>query len=365
MAVTSCLFRPALAQEVVDFCADLYRDDPNWIPPVPAELARQFDAGFDFYQTEGNRHRHFIATTGKGMAGHVLAQVNHEMRDRQGHAVGALGFFECVPDYAAAEDLLGAATDWLRDEAGRARIWGPLDFDIWHRYRFLTRGFDETPFFGEPYNPPYYPDYFERFGFDLLQTWNSFELRGRAAVEAVAARSEARYRRVLAEGYRFVPVRAGREADVRALHRAEMRSYQGFLGYTTCARTEYQRIVEAFVHRTGPGVGAFVYDPAGAVAGFTAAYPDIGDSLRAARAAADPTRRRAVFYMFGISPEERAKRHGLGSAVAHHTFRRLLAAGYEEVVFALVAADSPARGIIGAAKRTAQKEYALYALDRS
>ena len=33
-------------------------------------------------------------------------------------------------------------------------------------------------FLGEPYNKPYYPAFFERFGFRACRRWNSFELPG-------------------------------------------------------------------------------------------------------------------------------------------------------------------------------------------
>jgi hypothetical protein len=39
---------------------------------------------------------------------------------------------------------LDAARDWLRDQHGLRRIWGPMNFDIWHSYRFMTRGFDQA-----------------------------------------------------------------------------------------------------------------------------------------------------------------------------------------------------------------------------
>jgi hypothetical protein len=83
--------------------------------------------------------------------------VNAAIRDEDGTAVGLIGFFECVEDPVVATVLLDAARDWLREEHGLQRIWGPMNFDIWHSYRFMTRGFDQVPFYGEPDNKACYP----------------------------------------------------------------------------------------------------------------------------------------------------------------------------------------------------------------
>jgi hypothetical protein len=55
--------------------------------------------------------------------------------------------------------LLEHAIEWLREKHDLQRIWAPVNFDIWHGYRLMTRGFEEKTFYGEPYNKIYYPGF--------------------------------------------------------------------------------------------------------------------------------------------------------------------------------------------------------------
>jgi hypothetical protein len=54
------------------------------------------------------------------------------------------------------------------------------------------------------------------------------------------------------------------------------------------------------------------------------------------------------------------KRHGLGSAIVYHTVRAILDAGFDTLVGALLADDSPASTFVGDAIHHADREYALY-----
>ena len=113
--------------------------------------------------------------------------------------------------------MIGAATRWLRDRHAVRRILGPINFDVWHGYRFMTRGFAEQRFLGEPYNPPYYPELFERCGFVPRQRWNSYEAPPAAYAEyEQLAREKQPVLRDL--GYRFV-ARLRKDPDLKTLRR--------------------------------------------------------------------------------------------------------------------------------------------------
>ncbi|UCF89166.1 MAG: hypothetical protein JSV70_02660 [bacterium] len=183
MPVRGFTFEPEPMKQFVDFGYDIYRDDSSWIPPARNHVTRQLKADFPFYRKEGNSHRKFIATSGGRVLGRVAAMVNSEMKTGDGEQVGTVGFFECVNDRHVAAGLLDASLRWLTLEMGVSHVWGPMNFDIWHGYRFMTRGFDRDLFYGEPCNKPYYPDLFERSGFQPVYKWDSLEIEGRQRME--------------------------------------------------------------------------------------------------------------------------------------------------------------------------------------
>jgi hypothetical protein len=309
------------------------------------------------------------------MVGHVSALVNKDLKDRDGTPVGILGFFECIDDYAVAGDLLEHATEWLHRENDLHRIWAPVNFDIWHGYRFMTRGFEEKPFYGEPYNKVYYPDFFTRFGFSVKKSWESLEQWGPATLEKMIARFEPRYRALLEEGYRFKPIDVSQAHDLGQLYEVLMRSYHGLLGMTPFEFDEFERLLGQYLRAFEARFVNLVYDPSGNVAAFSVAYADYSDAIRAMRGKDDLMAQlrfrlhrgkaeRVIFYMIGATPEEVRKTHGLGSATYYHTLRQILSAGFKTVLFVIIADDSGGRRHFGEEMRFAQKSYALYELNR-
>jgi hypothetical protein len=75
-----------------------------------------------------------------------------------------MGFFECINDREAAFALFDTCRDWL-SERGMLAMDGPINFgenDV--NWGLLVEGFTH-PGMGMNYNPPYYRDFFESYGF--------------------------------------------------------------------------------------------------------------------------------------------------------------------------------------------------------
>jgi ribosomal protein S18 acetylase RimI-like enzyme len=371
MRLTSYTFDQALANRYLDLCFELYRGDDKWIPPLRRRVLRQFSPDFTFHRREGNAHRHFLATAGSRPVGHVTAVVNGRLADLDGTAVGTVGQFECVEDHAVAADLLAAATDWLRTEHGRRRVWGPMQFDIWHGYRAMTRGFETMPFFGEPYNKRYYPGLFERNGFVVRKRWNSVEVCGRAAIERRLEDWAGDHARALADGYRFAPIKVRNPEHVQALHRVVADSYRNFLGMTALDRDEFRDVLAAYAEVLDSRFTIGAWSADGAICGFAIAYPDHARAVQAMGGSDSllarlrfllraRTATRAVFFMLGITTEASTRRRGLGRALFHACLRSLVAADFESVVFALLAEDSPGWQVLRDCRAEAQKEYVLF-----
>ncbi|HUO63005.1 MAG TPA: hypothetical protein VMT97_04845 [Terriglobales bacterium] len=357
-------------EQFLRFCSELHAHDPGWIPPFLETIRRQHGPEFSFYARPGARHRHFVIESATGMLGHVMATVHPELRDRDGTPVGALGFFECANDWPAVAELLATATGWLRAEGARGRVWAPLNFDIWEAYRCMIRGFDVSPFYGEPRTPPHYLEFLERFGFARRRTWCSLVLDAREAVAAVAAPHEASWKATLAAGHRFTELtRESPAGDVLELHGAVMRAFEGTLGYTRCPPDEYAALFASHAAIVHPILSTLVRGPGGATEGFAIAYPDVASAVRLAGGSTARAHlllrqgraQRIVVHSIGVVPE--AQGRGLGGALMYQTMWRALADGYEDFVFALVGDDSPGRRLVGEALRGAQREYGLLQLD--
>jgi hypothetical protein len=179
LQVGSVTIRPVLSAGDLEMFLDVpqlvYANDPNWVQPLRSSIAKHFkpDAPFLRY----GKLQAFIATrTGKNgteAVGRVVAAINQRLVDKEGQQVGLFGFFECIEEFEIAEGLLNIASDWLRQN-GMTMVRGPIDLSTHINCLFLVDGFDTGPMVMMPYNPPYYPEFVERAGWQKAKDAYSY-----------------------------------------------------------------------------------------------------------------------------------------------------------------------------------------------
>lgn len=375
MAIVNFTYDSALLNSFVRIGYELYEGDINWIPPFRREVLSQLSLDFPFYRKPGNHHMHFLATDGPVVVGRISAMANRDLKDKDGTSVGTVGFFECIDDYTVAEELLDAAIGWLSAERKLDRIWGPMNFDIWHGYRFMTKGFDQALFYGEPYNKPYYPDFFEQYGFAEKVSWDSVEISGRDVLERMIARGKKRYQSLLEGGYRFESINMHNfNQEMRKLHQVLSVSFSRFPGFTPIPFEEFEYLLGKIRYALHPKLVTFGYDENGALAGFAAAFIELSDAVRSmngkdgliAKLKFLYNRRKADrinFYIGGITPQEQSKGSGLGRAGFYHTINQMLEEGYETLLLTLRLKGNLAHALVGRNAPLPQREYALYELN--
>lgn len=145
----------------------IYRNDPVWIPHLETDINKVFDPQKNRLLKEGDAQRWVLQDDRGEYIGRIAAFINPKTRDWNGIQVGGLGFFECIESQKAAHVLLDAATNWLK-ERGMQAVDGPIN--LGERDAFwglLVDGFSE-PMYRANYNPPYYQDLFESYGFQVF-----------------------------------------------------------------------------------------------------------------------------------------------------------------------------------------------------
>ncbi len=166
----------------------IYKDDPYWVPPLISERKAFFDPNKNpsfkhmdvalfmvegVYKPEGptmpiggpGGAAIPVAPLQEGPLGIISAHINHIHNEFHNERVGFFGFFECVNDKDVAHLLLDTACEWVK-ERGMEAIRGPMNFSTNDECGMLVDGFDSSPVFLMTYNPPYYPELVESFGFE-------------------------------------------------------------------------------------------------------------------------------------------------------------------------------------------------------
>lgn len=145
----------------------VYKNDPLWVPPILAEKAKTIDPKRGGFFKNGYAEL-FIAWEDGQPAGTICAAEDTAASKFKGCRECMIGFFECIEDYAVAEALLNKAVEWARQHQLTA-LYGLYHLDYEDSRGLLIKGRDRPPAILCGHTPPYYVDFFERFG---LQKWN-------------------------------------------------------------------------------------------------------------------------------------------------------------------------------------------------
>ncbi len=140
----------------------LYRNEPNWVPPLIAERRKMLDRERNPFFAHAEAE-YFLAERDGRLVGRVSAQVDHHLNAFQDNRWGLFGFFECEDDPEAATALLAAAEGWLRVRE-RDRMVGPMSFTTNDECGVLVEGFDHLPTILTDWTHRYYPALLEGAG---------------------------------------------------------------------------------------------------------------------------------------------------------------------------------------------------------
>ncbi|HJX61985.1 MAG TPA: hypothetical protein VJ578_05410 [Dehalococcoidia bacterium] len=173
----------------------LYRDDPNWVPPLLYLERQRFAPKTNPFLQHADVQL-FLARRDGQVVGRISAHVDHEHNRFHQERTGFFGFFESEDDPETARALFGAAEGWLK-EHGMEAARGPLSFSINQEVGLLIDGFDTPPMIMMPHSRPYYGRLIEGAGFGKvtdLYAWKynleTVPPKAHRAVEALRQRPD-------------------------------------------------------------------------------------------------------------------------------------------------------------------------------
>jgi len=140
-----------------------YKNNPFWVPPLLSNQKVLLNSNkHPFYEHANTQF--FIAKRNGNVVGRIAGIVDHEHNRVHQEKTGFFGFFETVDDYSIAEKLLNSARSWIKDQ-GMQVFRGPVNPSQNEDCGLLIDSFDSPPVIMMPYNPRYYIDFIQRFGF--------------------------------------------------------------------------------------------------------------------------------------------------------------------------------------------------------
>jgi len=150
----------------LDMVGLIYQEDTVYVRPLDQEIEAVFNPGKNSFFSHGKAIRWILVDDHNKVIGRVAAFINNRKAYTFPQPTGGMGFFECVNDKSAAFMLFDQARNWLAEQ-GMQAMDGPINFgenDVF--WGLLIEGFTH-PGMGMGYNPPYYREFFESYGFQF------------------------------------------------------------------------------------------------------------------------------------------------------------------------------------------------------
>jgi GNAT superfamily N-acetyltransferase len=144
------------------------RSVTGYVRPLDKDIRSVFDEKKNKAFRTGKAARWILYNAQEEPIGRIAAFTNKKYKNKgDKQPTGGIGFFDCINNQEAADLLFDVARHWLINE-GMEAMDGPINFgerDRW--WGLVTEGF-QSPLYGMNYNPPYYKDLFENYGFRVF-----------------------------------------------------------------------------------------------------------------------------------------------------------------------------------------------------
>lgn len=162
----------------IDLPWRIYANDPNWVPPLKAEVRDLLTPGKNPFFGHAEA-QYFLAKRGGQVVGRISAHIDHlalkqPVEQGMGPGTGNFGMFE-AQDATAGAALIARAEDWLRDK-GMIRALGPISLSIWEEPGLLIEGHDHPPTVMMGHNSPAYQAMIEGAGYMPAKKLQTYEL---------------------------------------------------------------------------------------------------------------------------------------------------------------------------------------------
>ena len=185
----------AQEREWLDLPKKIYKGNRNWVCPLDQDITEVFDPARNELFAEGEAVRWVVRNRAGEVVGRIAAFYNREKAAIEEQPTGGCGFFEAIDDQQVADMMFDASRMWLASR-GMEAMDGPINFgqrrDWWG---LLVEGYEFQPLYKNPYNPPYYKELFENYGFKNYFNQHSFiwRVNDSEANKQIFARAERLY----------------------------------------------------------------------------------------------------------------------------------------------------------------------------
>lgn len=261
--------------EFVDLPFRLYRGDPHWVPPLRRDIHELIDPDRHPFHEHATVEL-FLARRDGEVVGRIAAVRNELHLEIHGEPVGFFGLFETVNDEQVSRALFDAAARWLSSR-GLHTMRGPASFSLNEEAGLLIDGFDGPPVVMMTYNPPWYADLVERYGFTKAKDLLAYLLSNASPTDRLLRAADK-----LRQRYKVTVRTLDRKRfwdEVALVRRVYNEAWERNWGHIPMTEAELMYMAKQLKPVVDPSLVVFA-EVDGELAGFALALPDFNVALK-------------------------------------------------------------------------------------
>ena len=303
-------------KKFVKFPFELYKDTPQWIPPIIREELLGFNSEKNPVFKDAQAW-FYLAYRDDKIVGRVVAIINWlEVRDQNIKKI-RFGWFDFIDDPEVSKKLLRKVEEiGLSYDLEFAE--GPLGFSNLDKVGVLTDGFEYPGTMITWYNFPYYKDHYEAHGYQVEKAY----IESRFPANESDPNHYKRIQEVIKKRYRLRIVNFTRTRDIMPwadkMFELFKKTYVKLASYVPISESQIEYFKRKYLRFINPEYIKFVLDENDQLVAFAIVMPSYSNALKKANGKLFPfgvfhlnkARKHSkdvLFYLIGIHPEYQNK----------------------------------------------------------
>ncbi len=168
--------------QFIKFPFEVYKNDNYWVAPLNFDQKNTLNVDKNPFFKHAEMQLFFAENNGK-IVGRIAAIKNDLHNQIHNDKVGFFGFFEALNDHEITSKLFDTVRNWLK-ERGLEQMRGPASPDVNNIYGLLIDGFEDEPRLMMSYNPKYYVELIEKYGFYKAKDLYAYQIDKQKLLES-------------------------------------------------------------------------------------------------------------------------------------------------------------------------------------
>lgn len=303
-------------KEFIKFSFELYKDNPNWIPPLVADELETFDKKNNPAFDDAEAYFYIAYKNGKA-AGKVAAIINWAEVKQLGKSKVRFGWFDIIDDIEVTKALLEKVEE-LGRKNNLEHMEGPMGFSNLDKVGILTEGFNEIGTAITWYSMPYFVDHLKQLGFVTEKEYIESEFPFSNVDPALFMKASSMIKRRYS--LRVLPLKTTAEIMpyVDQMFDLFNTTYARLTSFVAVSDRQKEYFKKKYVGFINPEYIKFIVDANDKLIAFSIVMPDFAEALKKANGSLFPFgwyhllnakkhSKRVAFYLIGVEPEYQNK----------------------------------------------------------